>query len=361
MKKILIMAGGTGGHVFPGLAVAKELTADGGFEVLWLGTRERMEARLVPEHGFRIEFIKISGLRRNGLMRKLLSPFTVTRAVFEAAGVIRKFRPDVALGLGGYASGPGGLAARLLGVPLALHEQNASPGVTNRILSRFADRILLGFPGAIRRENAAVTGNPVREDVLALHAELPKNFAHEGLNVLVIGGSLGARILNETVPAAVSLAQAKGAAIRVTHQTGRGNAAETEERYRALGVKDFTVREFITDMAGAYRGSDAVICRAGALTVAEVAAAGMPAVFVPLPSAVDDHQTKNARSLADRGGGICLPQTELTPERLADILTGWQADRAKLAEVSRIAAEAARLDATRAVADACRELAGPDA
>ena len=358
MKKILIMAGGTGGHVFPGLAVAKELTKNNEFEVLWLGTRERMEARLVPQHGFKIEFIKIKGLRRNGLLRKIVSPFLVARAVYEALGIIRKFKPDVVLGLGGYASGPGGIAAKILGIPLILHEQNASPGVTNRILSKFADVVLLGFPGALTGKRTEYVGNPVREDVLNLNKELPKNFDHENLNVLVIGGSLGAQALNENIPEAVAIANRYGAKINITHQTGQGNSACVTEVYKKLGVDHYTVTDFISDMASAYKKNDVIICRAGALTLAEVSAAGMPAIFVPLPTAVDDHQTKNARYLSDNGGAVCLPQSELTPEKLADILKDWSMNRNKIAQISQIAGKMAKLDATVCASEVCRKMAG---
>ena len=357
MKKILVMAGGTGGHVFPGLAVAKELSAKHGYEVLWLGTRERMEAELVPAHGFRIEFIKISGLRRNGILRKLAAPFTIARAVFEALKIIRKFRPDVVLGMGGYASGPGGIAARLCGIPLVLHEQNASPGITNRILSKIADRVLLGFPGAIDKKTAEYIGNPVRAEVVALNAALPKDFNHPELNVLVIGGSLGAKALNDLVPKAVEIADRNGANIHITHQTGKGNSAGVEAVYRELGVENCTVTDFISDMASAYAAHDVIICRAGALTLAEVSAAGMPAVFVPLPTAVDDHQTKNARYLSDKGGAVCMPQSELTPEKLAAILKDWSDNRDKISEVSKIAGSMAKLDATEVAAAVCMELA----
>lgn len=357
MKKILVMAGGTGGHVFPGLAVAKELSSKYGYEVLWLGTREKMEAELVPAHGFKIEFIKISGLRRNGVKGYLVAPFTIIRAVFEALRIIRKFKPDVVLGMGGYASGPGGIAAKLCGIPLVLHEQNASPGITNRILSKIADKVLLGFPGAIDKKNASYVGNPVRAEVVALNAALPKDFNHPNLNVLVIGGSLGARALNELVPQAVAMANKNGAGIKITHQTGKGNSKAVEAVYKELNVENFTVCDFISDMASAYTANDVIICRAGALTLAEVSAAGMPAVFVPLPTAVDDHQTKNARYLSDKGGAICMPQSELTPEKLADILKDWSDNRDKISEVSRIAGSMAKLDATEAAAGVCMELA----
>lgn len=359
MKKILIMAGGTGGHVFPGLAVAKELTKNDEFEVLWLGTKERMEAQLVPKYGFNIEFIKIQGIRRNGLLRKLLAPFKILRAVCEAISVIRKFKPDVVLGMGGYASGPGGLAARILGVPLVLHEQNAAPGLTNRLLSKIATKILLGFPNAFKGQKVLYVGNPVREDVINLNKQLPKQFPEGKLRVLVIGGSLGAQVLNETVPKAISLCREAGFNVEIVHQTGKDNSSKVKDIYNALSLNDnVIISDFIDNMANAYSNTDIIICRAGALTVAEVAASGIPAIFVPLPTAVDDHQTKNAKSLADIGAAICLAQKDLTSELLAQKLLGLAADKSQLARMSEIAGSSAKLSATEEAAKVCRELAG---
>ncbi|MBQ3681863.1 MAG: undecaprenyldiphospho-muramoylpentapeptide beta-N-acetylglucosaminyltransferase [Succinimonas sp.] len=360
MKKILIMAGGTGGHVFPGLAVADELSkGEDPWEVLWLGTRERMEADLVPRHGYPIEFIKVQGIRRNGFMRKLLSPFMILRAVAEAFSLIRKFRPDVVLGMGGYASGPGGLAARLLGIPLVLHEQNAAPGMTNRMLSHIASKVLLGFPGAINKKGAEFVGNPVRKAIKDLHDELPKDFSGEKLQVLVVGGSLGAQALNERVPGAVKKALDAGAKIEIFHQTGKGNSAGVRDLYASLGVPEtvYQVSDFIDDMAAAYRSHHLIVCRAGALTAAEIGASGMPAIFVPLPTAVDDHQTKNARSFSDNGAGITMPQPELTEESLSKYFLDFAEHREKLAAISEKAQSQTRLDAAAEIAAICRSSA----
>ncbi len=360
MKKILIMAGGTGGHVFPGLAVADELSSgEEPWDVLWLGTRERMEADLVPRHGYPIEFIRVRGIRRNGLARKLMAPFMVIRAVAEALSLLRKYRPDVVLGMGGYASGPGGLAARILGIPLVLHEQNAAPGLTNRLLSHIAGKILLGFPGAIRSSKAEFVGNPVRKAIVALHDELPRDFSGEELRVLVVGGSLGARALNEKVPGAVKMALDAGVRLRVFHQTGKGNSAEVRKLYSSLGVPEGVceVSDFINDMAEAYRSHHLIVCRAGALTSAEIGACGMPAIFVPLPTAVDDHQTKNARSFSDSGAGITMPQTELTAESLSRYFQDFGSHREKLADISEKVQSRTRLDSAEKIAAICRSLA----
>lgn len=357
MKKILIMAGGTGGHVFPGLAVAKELTSNGEFEVLWLGTKERMEAKLVPQYGFNISFINIQGLRRNGLIRKLLSPFKIFRAILAARKVINNFKPDVVLGLGGYASGPGGVAAYLQGVPLVLHEQNAAPGLTNRILSKLANQVLLGFPNAIDSAKAKYVGNPVRKDVLDIQASFPREYGNT-LRIAVVGGSLGAEALNKTVPNAFAKCLINGCDVSIVHQTGKGNSLSVNEVYKSLGAKNFQVNEFIDDMAGLYKNTDLIICRAGALTVAEVSAAGVPAIFVPLPTAVDDHQTKNARTLSDNGAAICLPQSELTSDKLFEIISELSNDHKKLADMSFKAYSLAKRDATEVVAQECRKLAG---
>ncbi len=360
MKKILIMAGGTGGHVFPGLAVADVLKSrNEPWEVRWLGTKERMESTLVPKHGYQISFIKISGIRRNGLVRKLCAPFMIVRAIWEALGILREYKPDVVLGMGGYASGPGGIAAKILGIPLVLHEQNAAPGLTNRILAKFASKILLGFPKAINSEKAQFTGNPVRESVVALHKELPKDFSDPCLKLLIVGGSLGAQVLNETIPETIKKVLDKGIQIQVLHQTGKGNSEAVLESYRKLNVSEQNadVREFIDDMASAYKKSHVIICRAGALTSAEVGAAGIPAIFIPLPSAVDDHQTKNARALSDVGAAITLPQKEMTADKLADYLADFAVNRDKLKEMSAKTAELARLDAAEKIADVCSSLA----
>ncbi len=352
-KRLLIMAGGTGGHVFPGLAVAHQLQAEG-WQIHWLGTADRMEAELVPAHGYPISFIDIQGVRGNGLCRLLMAPWRIAKSIFQARQVIKRFQPDLVMGMGGFAAGPGGVAAWLSGIPLVLHEQNAAAGMTNRLLSRLAARVLMGFPGAFgTAQTGEVVGNPVRAEVVALAAEPREAMDTERpLHVLIIGGSLGARVLNEQVPTA--LAAVEHLAIR--HQTGKGNEEPVAMAYRDLGVGDVTVSEFIADMAQAYRWADLIICRAGALTVAEVAAAGLPAIFVPLPHAVDDHQTRNALSLTQEGAALLLPQSELTSERLAELVGGLNQQREQLSGMAQAARRVAILNATERVAAVGREV-----
>ncbi len=352
-KRLLVMAGGTGGHVFPGLAVAHQLAAEG-WQIHWLGTADRMEAQLVPAHGYSISFIDIQGVRGNGVLRLIMAPWRVVKSVVQASKVLGTFQPDLVLGMGGFAAGPGGVAAWLQGIPLVLHEQNAAAGLTNRLLSHLAKRVLMGFAGAFPPSNkTAVVGNPVRAEVVALADEPQRPITGERpLRVLVVGGSLGARPLNEVVP--VALASLEN--IAVHHQTGKHNQDKVAMVYRDLGVADVEVTEFISDMAAAYRWADLVICRAGALTVAEVAAAGVPAIFVPLPHAVDDHQTRNAESLTRAGAALLLPQSQLTADVLACRVSELNQQREKLTEMAQAARRAAILDATARVAAVCKQL-----
>lgn len=351
--KIVIMAGGTGGHVFPGLAVAHRLQLEG-WQVHWLGTPDRMEADLVPAHGFPIEFINIRGLRNHGLVRKLLAPFQIMKAVFQALVILMRLKPDVVLGMGGYAAGPGGVAAKLLGIPLILHEQNAAAGLTNRLLSKIATRILMGFDGAFPlTERSRVVGNPVRDEFLQLAQQPTKCYqAGRPLKILIVGGSLGAKALNQVVPNAL----AKLNQIEIRHQSGKGNALQVNELYQSLGVTTVTVSEFITDMAEAYAWADLLICRAGALTVAEVAAVGLPAIFIPLPHAVDDHQTRNAESLTTRGAAVLMPQKEMTADKLAIQIAAWQSDLQALNTMAQLSRATAILDATDSVVSECKAL-----
>lgn len=351
-KRLLVMAGGTGGHVFPGLAVADALRAQG-WTIHWLGTADRMEADLVPAHGYPISFIPVQGVRGNGVRRLLAAPFRILKAILQARRVLREFRPDVVLGMGGFASGPGGVAAWLAGIPLVLHEQNAAAGMTNRLLSRLANRVLMGFDGAFApAAKVHYVGNPVRDAVVALaQADQPAWQGERPLQVLIVGGSLGARILNQVVPAA--LAGVTGLTVR--HQTGKGNQAAVEQVWQAAGGTA-TVSEFITDMAAAYAWADLIICRAGALTVAEVAAAGVPAIFVPLPHAVDDHQTRNAESLTRVGGALLMPQSTLTADKLAETVRSLQQQPARLQAMATATRQHAILDATARVAAVCNEL-----
>ncbi len=352
-KKLLIMAGGTGGHVFPGLAVAHQLQIEG-WQIHWLGTADRMEAQLVPAHGYPISFIDIQGVRGNGLRRLIGAPWRILKSVWQARQVLKSFKPDLVLGMGGFAAGPGGVAAWLSGIPLVLHEQNAAAGMTNRLLSHLARRVLMGFPGAFGpQELGEVVGNPVRAEVIAL-AELPLKLPdhQQPLHVLIIGGSLGARVLNEMVPLGLATVDQ----LQIRHQTGKGNTEQVEMSYRDLGVADVEVSEFIADMAQAYQWADLIICRAGALTVAEVAAAAVPAIFVPLPHAVDDHQTRNAESLTREGAALLLPQRDLTPARLAQKVSKLNSHREQLVYMAQAARRVAILNATERVAAVCRQL-----
>lgn len=354
-KKILIMAGGTGGHVFPGLAVAKLLQSRG-WQVRWLGTEARMEAKLVPENGFEISFIDVVGVRGNGLLRKLRAPFQIIKSIFQARAVIREFQPNVVLGMGGFASGPGGIAAWLSAVPLVLHEQNAIPGMTNKILSRFATKVLTGFDNTFAEQSKSDkyvwVGNPVRQEFAPSAGEQE---VHSPTRLLVVGGSLGAKALNENLPEAM----AKISDIDIRHQCGAGNASEVERRYQQLGNStiSYQVDEFIHDMAGAYQWADIVVCRAGALTVAEIAAVGVASIFVPLPHAVDDHQTVNAQALESIDAAILLPQAKLMEGGLKPILLKLLSAPSDLINMGRKARQFARLDATQHVADICTELA----
>lgn len=354
-KTILIMAGGTGGHVFPGIAVANELKRRN-WNIHWLGTAARMEAQIVPKAGFEISFVDVAGVRGNGLVRKLKAPFQLLKAVGQANAVMKKVKPDVVLGMGGFASGPGGIAAWLRGIPLAVHEQNALPGMTNKVLAKIANKVLMGFNLAFGRntdeQKYIWVGNPVRPE-FALH--MAAN--NEALpHILIVGGSLGAKVLNECVPEAL----AKLASFSVWHQTGKGNQENVERAYeeKVAGQSEVKVTEFIDDMAGAYQWADVIICRAGALTVAEVAMSGVAAIFVPLPHAVDDHQTVNARALCDQEAGVLLPQTELEKGDLYPVLKDLLDNPQKVKQIGGRAQQLAKPEATQTVADICENLGG---
>ncbi len=376
-KTIMIMAGGTGGHIFPGLAVAEHLQAQG-WRVVWLGSRTGMESTLVAPRGYAMAWIAMSGVRGKGLTRLALLPMRLLIAFWQSARAIRAHRPDVVLGMGGYVSFPGGMMASLLNRRLAIHEQNSVAGLANRLLALLADRVLTGFPDPFarsprQRDNAQAqppaeglasaiprpsswvwVGNPVRREIAALPDPDHRYRARLGpLRLTVIGGSLGAHALNETVPQALALMSAT-ARPRVTHQSGAQHISDVEARYQRVGVAA-ELTPFIADMAAQYAESDLIICRAGASTIAELAAAGIAAVLVPYPHAVDDHQTHNASFLAERGAAVLLPQKELTPARLAGLLRGFT--REALLEMARRARSVAKPDATHAVAAACMELA----
>ena len=355
---IVIMAGGTGGHIFPALAVADVLRSRG-HQVTWIGTRQGLEARLVPAAGIPMEWIDVGGVRGKGMFTLLKAPFTLSRALTQALSIFRHLKPAAALGMGGFASGPGGLAARLSGCPLVLHEQNAVPGVTNRILSRLTKNVLEGFPGSFApSRHARHVGNPVRATIAALPAPAQRFSGRSGpARLLVIGGSQGARVLNENLPAAVALLKLRGASVEVLHQTGSRDLELVQAGYREHGV-EARVATFIDDMAAAYAWADLAVCRAGALTLAELEAAGLGAVLVPFAAAVDDHQTKNAVFLVEQGAARLLPQIRATPERLASVLGELMHDRAAMQTMAEHARALARTDAAERVADVCLTAGG---
>ncbi len=349
-RNILIMAGGTGGHIFPALAVADRLREQG-WQVTWLGAPDSMEAELVPQHGYPMARVRFSGLRGKGLLRKLLLPLNLLIALWQSAVAIFLHRPDVVLGMGGYITFPGGMMAALLRRPLVIHEQNSVAGLSNKVLARVANRVMSGFPDVL--PGAVWCGNPVRSSIAALPEPQQRYAARTGkLNVLVVGGSLGAQAINQVVPQALALMTEETRPF-VVHQTGKRHHADVVQMYQQAGVQA-DLRAFIDDMAASYAAADLVICRSGALTVAELAAAGVASLLIPFPFAVDDHQTHNARFLSERGAAVLLPQTRLNAENLAQWL-GTQ-HREKLLAMARQARSVARADAAAVVAAACAEI-----
>ncbi|MFG6137546.1 undecaprenyldiphospho-muramoylpentapeptide beta-N-acetylglucosaminyltransferase [Halomonas sp. B23F22_10] len=353
-RRALIMAGGTGGHVIPALSLARALQARG-VEVEWLGSPRGIENRLVPEAGLPLHRIAVSGLRGNGLAGWAMAPWRLIGAVRQAGRVIRDFDPQLVVGLGGFASGPGGLAAWLARRPLVIHEQNAVAGLTNRVLARMARGVYAAFPQAFPGR-AEVVGNPVRDDIAAI-GETPRGaetMRARPLRLLVVGGSLGALALNRGMPEALArLPEAERPEVR--HQAGRDKDAATREGYAQQGV-EADVSAFIDDMAEAYDWADLVVCRAGALTVAELAAAAKPALFVPFPHAVDDHQTANAAALVEQGAAALMPQSEMTAVTLADRLAALL-DPDTLATMAAEARGCAHLDAVERLVAGCMETA----
>jgi UDP-N-acetylglucosamine--N-acetylmuramyl-(pentapeptide) pyrophosphoryl-undecaprenol N-acetylglucosamine transferase len=351
----MVMAGGTGGHVYPAVAVAEELRLRG-HDVFWLGSRGGFETRVVSEAGFHGEWISIRGLRGKGVWALLLAPFKILYAMLQALRVLLRNRPRLVLGMGGFASGPGGLVARMLGIPLVIHEQNAIPGMTNRWLARIASRVLEAFPGSFEAGRKVLeVGNPVRPEITALDEPAVRMADRSGsARVLISGGSQGARALNETLPKAIALLDPE-LRPQVRHQAGRSEAEQTAAAYRAEGV-EAEVTPFIGDMAEAYGWADLVVCRAGALTVWELAAAGVGSILVPFPHAVDDHQTQNAAHLTAVNAALLLPQQEMTAERLAEQLRGLLADRTRLLSMAEAARGLARPETVGRVADICEEL-----
>ena len=352
-KTLLVMAGGTGGHVFPGLAVA-DLLKSRGWNVVWMGNPDGMEAKLVPSRGYEMAWMRFGALRGKGLLRKLLLPLALLSGFWQALREIRRIKPDVVLGMGGYISFPGGMMAVLLGCPLVIHEQNSIAGLANRVLSKLASRIVCGFPEALPK--GEWVGNPVRPEIAGM-AEPAERFAERAadetrpLHLLVLGGSLGAAAINEMVPQGLGLLPAEERP-QVVHQAGAKHLDQLLHNYQAAGVQAHCVA-FIDDMAGAYEWADLVICRAGALTVAELAAAGVASILVPFPYAVDDHQTANAKFLSSAGGAILLPQNEMTPESIS-LLRNYSCGQ--LQQMAERARAMARPHAAAEVARVCEEM-----
>jgi UDP-N-acetylglucosamine--N-acetylmuramyl-(pentapeptide) pyrophosphoryl-undecaprenol N-acetylglucosamine transferase len=362
---LLVMAGGTGGHIFPGLAVADKLKSEG-WHIHWLGTADRMEADIVPKHGYDISFINISGLRHKNLTAWLKLPFKLVNSLLQAFSVINTIKPDVVLGMGGYASAPGGLVAWLMRKPLIVHEQNAAAGLTNRLLARIATKVCCAFPHAFKNNvMAEVVGNPLRASICEQVDKISTVDTKKSHNILVVGGSLGAQVLNQIVPISFTqlVKRSSGAKaqlpFKLCHQTGKGKQQEVIEAYNQhdLANDQISVTEFIDDIASVYQWADVVICRAGALTVSELAMAATPAIFIPLPHAVDDHQVKNAQYLVSRGGAILVKQNDLTSDGLTKLLGELFSEPQILKNMAQSAFAAADINATAKVASLCQKLA----
>ena len=350
----MIMAGGTGGHVYPALAVAEYLRARG-VSLFWLGTTRGIENRVVPQQGIELLTVRVSGVRGKGLRSKLAAPLKVLAAILQALYICIRRRPAAALGMGGFASGPGGIAAWLLRIPLLIHEQNRVAGTTNRILARFAVKIMQGFPGTFEaRAGAVTTGNPVRRQIADLAGRETSASASGRLNVLVLGGSQGARKLNRMAPPALDRLQRR-MKLNVRHQCGERHLAETQRVYDGLQLDQVRLDPFIDDMASAYEWADIAVCRAGALTIAELCAAGLAAILVPFPYAIDDHQTANARYLRDAGAALLLPEDELTEAGLENLLWQLVSTGDRLSELARNSRSCAFPDAAQAVGALCLE------
>ncbi len=346
------MAGGTGGHIFPALAVAKALKKEG-YPVSWLGTQLGMEARILQKHpDYPLDFIQIQNLRGKGLKRYFLLPWNLGRAIWQARQIIRQRHASLVIGFGGYVSGPGALAAKSLGLPVIIHEQNAMPGLTNRILAKWALKVLTGFPKVFPQlKKAQFTGNPIREDLLALHGAPYQS--HSPLRLLIIGGSLGAQVFNQILPEALNL-MPETERPQIWHQCGHQNEEDTRLRYETMHV-EAKVTAFIDDMNAAYAWADLMICRAGALTVSELAIIGKPAIFVPLPYAADNHQYYNAKVPTDQGASLLVAQVEFTPQRLKNILQNLIQDPKQLSKMATQMQQLGKVDATAQVLAACLE------
>lgn len=352
---VLIMAGGTGGHIFPALAVANTIQKEG-TPIVWLGTEKGLESKIIPQQGIDIEYIKIGGLRGKGALSLLLAPFKIVYALLQAIMIIRKVKPKSVLGMGGYVTGPGGLAAWILGIPLYIHEQNAIAGFTNKILARKAKRVFEAFPGSFcQQQKTTCSGNPVRKEFFEVKG-IEERFAEKNgqVNILILGGSLGAKVLNEVVPETVAK-MANEVRPNIRHQAGEKTIEVARQRYKELGV-EAEVTPFIVDMAQAFEWADMIICRAGALTISEIAVVGVPAILVPFPHAVDDHQTQNARYLSAAGAAVLIPQERLNADCLYKELVKLMQDKKLRIKMAKKAKELARESAAEIVAEQCLEI-----
>ena len=354
-RSVLIMAGGTGGHVFPALAAANCLLARG-IDVQWLGTRQGIEAHLVPAANIPIHFISVSGLRGKGIVSIAKALFQLTTSIFQALRIVRRLKPICVLGMGGFVSGPGGVAAKLMGRPLVIHEQNAVAGSTNKLLATIANTVLQGYPIALGGDKGRFIGNPVRSDIAGLAVPEQRGVGTAAqLRLLVLGGSLGAKPINDILPELLAT-MPESQRPQCWHQTGAAHINDVTAAYKAVAI-DVRVDAFIDDMQAAYRWADVVLCRAGALTVAEITAVGVAALLVPLPHAIDDHQTENARWLVDNQAGLMLRQSEMTVEKLSQYLLELDVDRSRLLAMANAARQLAMPDAAEQVAESCLEVA----
>jgi UDP-N-acetylglucosamine--N-acetylmuramyl-(pentapeptide) pyrophosphoryl-undecaprenol N-acetylglucosamine transferase len=355
-KPVLIIAGGTGGHVYPALAVAEYLREQG-IQLFWLGTKAGLESRVVPENNIQLFTISVSGLRGKKFSRWLISPFTLVWALIQSLQVILNLRPSAVIGMGGYVSGPGGIAAWLLRIPLFIHEQNSIAGLTNRLLSPFARTIMQGFPGTMHGSKVVTTGNPVRKDIL--HSAIPPVDRLAGrqklpLRLLVLGGSLGAKVLNEMLPRVVN-GLPEGVDVDIWHQTGRIHIDSTKSLYKKYRINSGRIVAYIENMAEAYLWADIILCRAGALTISEISIMGVASILVPYPFAVDDHQLKNAEYLSNMGGAVLIPQSEIDDSAIIKLICGFYKDRDALVQMAALSRQRALPNATRDIGNICLE------
>ncbi len=354
LKRVLMMAGGTGGHIFPGLAVVNALRKNG-VDVHWLGTQKGLEAKIVPEANIPLHFISISGVRGKGIKDIVFAPFRLTLAIYQAFRIIRQLKPDVVIGMGGFVSGPGGIASWLLRRPLIIHEQNAKPGTTNKWLAKVAKKVLEGFPNTFKkRDNVVTIGNPIRHEIAALPEPMTRLTQHRDITLLVLGGSLGAQAINQLIPQALAALPLEKRP-QVYHQAGEKHYADTVTAYQKAGVTA-KIAPFIKDMDHAYSTADFVLCRAGALTVAELCAVGVGAILVPFPHAIDDHQTANANVMVTKGAALLAPQATLTVDKLAALVNELVESPTRRQAMAEAAYLLRQVDATEKVLTICEEI-----